>query len=240
MINIAVVGSTGKVGQEVVKLVENSSDMNAISVVRKGSDLFQQQQEPNRKMVALDENAFTDADVIIDFSTPDSCLELVDLLQGKNVPLVVGTTGFTEKQNKKLWSENKSYPILIGSNFTDGFESFAAAGLSLASTQNKASLTIGEVYHQHKKTEPSGTTQMLKQRYLRTAIDGKEREINLDIQRLGQTPGINTIKLDLGFSTIELSLTVHSRAAYASGAIKAARWLTDRDSGVYQPSDMII
>jgi 4-hydroxy-tetrahydrodipicolinate reductase len=156
MINIAVVGSTGKVGKEVVRLIEVSSEMNAISVVRQGSDLLNTEQGSSKNIVPLDQHAFANADVIIDFSTPDTCLELIDLLQGKSVPVVVATTGFSEEQSKKLWSDDKSYPILIGSNFTDGFESFAAAGLSLASSQKEAALTIGEVYHQHKKAEPSG------------------------------------------------------------------------------------
>ena len=241
MIKVAVVGSTGKVGKEVVRLIDESSDMSAVSIVRPDSELLSGQAETKeKKIAAFGKAAFSDVDVIIDFSTPDTSLELVDLLQGISIPLVVGTTGFSERQNKILWDENKSYPILIGSNFTEGFEQFAAAGEILASSLGNAELTIGEVYHQLKKPEPSGTTQLLRLRCQPTGSQGESREIKLDIQRSGQTPGINSLRFDLRFSTVELKLTVHSRAAYAAGAIEAARWLLGKSSGIYQPSDMTL
>lgn len=59
-----------------------------------------------------------------------------------------------------------------------------------------------------------------------------------DIQRIGDTPGINTIQLSLGFATIELKLTVHSREAYAAGAVAAAIWLINQPNSVYAPADM--
>ncbi len=240
MLKIAVVGASGKVGRELIKLIETSpSEMMAVALVSPSSLHLGETSESGASSYGpLTKEALLECDVVIDFSKPDATMTLLDQLHGSGTALVVGTTGFSEQQNARLQSQGDTLPILIGSNFTYGFEPFASAGLILANAIDDADLTVGEIYHQHKKAAASGTTQRLCDLLSRTGPEGTTRTVAQDIQRIGDTPGTNTISLELGFATIELKLTVHSRQAYAAGALKAAKWLVGRDKGNYTPQDL--
>ncbi len=239
MLKIAVVGSTGKVGKEIVKLVTDSPNMTVKAIVKDGSPpLPNDAHRDDVEYACFSKQALLDCDAVIDFSIPDVSLKIIELLKGSSTAVVIGTTGFTKDQEKVLLNHNASFPLLIGSNFTDGFEQYASSAYELADKLKTAKITIGEVYHQNKKKAPSGTTQKLQQTIQLNDGKNSSREIDLNIQRIGETPGINSLKYELGFSTIELKLTVHSRAAYAMGSIKAAEWLVKQQAGLYQPSDI--
>lgn len=151
------------------------------------------------------------------------------------IPIVVGTTGFSEKEMLKLYEEGKHRPIMIGANFTLGFENFLKAAHMFVNDLPIKSAVVGEVYNAKKKPDASGTTQRICKE-LGEKLDDK---VNTDIQRIGDTPGVNTITLNYGAATISLQLSVKSRDAYANGAIAAAKWLYEKPNGVYQPLDMI-
>ena len=67
----------------------------------------------------------------------------------------------------------------------------------------------------------------------------EDAQVAITIDRIGDTPGVNSVVLDYGVATIELKLIVHARAAYAAGAIEAARWLVSRPNGLYHPIDAL-
>ncbi len=209
-----------------------------ILVSENSSHLEEVDESGDDKYKPLTKASLVESDVVIDFSKPNVTMILLDYLQGSGVALVVGTTGFKEIQSTRLNSLGDTCPVLIGSNFTYGFEPFEAAGIDLVNAISEAQITVGEVYHQHKKLAASGTTQRLCKSLSETSSDKSEKNISQDIQRIGDTPGINTIRLELGFATMELKLTVHSRRAYAAGALKAARWLIDQSNGLYTPKDL--
>lgn len=217
---VALLGAGGKVGREVVAQIGDADDLTLAEMIsgRDSSELA---------------TARLDADVLIDFSAPDAVMDLLDRLAGNPLPLVIGTTGFSADQSARLQAEGKSRPILIGANFTLGFEAFRRAGQMLASALPAAALTVGETYNAQKKPEASGTTKMLV-----ADLSSMGRRVATEIHRLGDTPGINELRFDLGVAEISLTLSVASRAAYAAGALAAARWLVGRPNGAYAPSDI--
>lgn len=217
---VALLGAGGKVGREVVAQIGDADDLTLAEMIsgRDGSELA---------------TARLDADVLIDFSAPDAVMDLLDRLAGNPLPLVIGTTGFSADQTARLQAEGKFRPIMIGANFTLGFEAFRRAGQMLASALPAAALTVGETYSAQKKPDASGTTKMLV-----ADLSGMNRRVTTEIRRLGDTPGINELRFDLGVAEISLTLSVGSRAAYAAGALAAARWLVGRPNGAYAPSDI--
>lgn len=220
---VLVLGSGGKVGREVIAQIEAASDMVLAGAIT-GHD-----------GAALDCHPLR-GDVLVDFSSPAAVMQLLDRVSGNPLPLVIGTTGFTPDQTARLRAEGTARPILVAANFTLGFGAFRAALLGLAQALPDAGLTLAETYNAAKKPAASGTTQALG-RDLTAIRDGATPEI--EINRIGDTPGITALRLDLGVAEIALSLTVHSRAAYAAGALQAARWLIGQNKGFYSPADMM-
>ena len=243
MVCIPIIGASGKVGKEIVELVSNSSDpcLTATKFVSQNSDsLSSKSASGSTQYFPVSLENLLKCDVVIDFSTPAATMQLLDLLEGTSLPLVIGTTGFSAEQAGRLDAAGAQRPILTGANFTYGFETFLTAGHELVSGIADAEVSIGEIYNKDKKPAPSGTTQRISRELAEIPTkDGKARHIALDIQRVGDTSGVNVVKLSLGFATIELKLTVHSREAYAAGAIAAAKWLINQPNGTYAPTDMV-
>lgn len=224
---ISVLGASGKVGAELVAMIEASDDLTLVEAIASG--------KPGSGMTGLADARLADVDAIIDFSTPDATMSLLDRLAGSDMAVVVGTTGFSQEQAERLKSEGARRPIVVGANFTKGFEAFAAAARAMAAALPDARLTVGEVYNARKKPAASGTTMRL----CRELGEDGARPVETDIKRIGDTPGIATVELDYGVAAIRLELTVDSRAAYAAGALDAARWLAGRPNGFYEPADML-
>ena len=225
MIHVSVLGATGKVGLAVVDEIERTDDLALAEPISASGDA---------DSTPLSGAAFEGEDVVVDFSSPAGTMTLLDRLAGNAVPVVVGTTGFSPEQVQRLQDEGRARPILVGANFTKGFEAFARAARTLAGALPDADLTVGEIYNARKKSAASGTTQRL---YAELGESG--RPVATEIQRIGDTPGVNTITLDYGVATITLELGVRSRAAYAAGALDAARWLIHQPRGFYQPADLL-
>jgi len=216
---IAILGASGKVGREVVAQIEAAPDLMLAETIS-GS---------NTTSLATG----LSADVLVDFSTPDAVMGLLDHLAENPLRLVIGTTGFTTEQATRLKAEGRQRPILIGANFTLGFEAFRKAGLMLAAAMPDAAICVEETYNAAKKPAASATTMGL---VADLSPDG--RDVATKINRIAETPGINTLHFDLGVARLSLTLEVASRAAYAAGALSAARWLLGQPSGVYAPSDI--
>lgn len=225
MLRIAILGATGKVGAALREAIASAPDL-ALSEVISASG--------SEDSVPLADARFDGADVVIDFSSPSGTMALLDRLQGRAIPVVVGTTGFDEAQALRLAAEGRLRPIMVGANFTQGFEALARAAQDLAAALPEAAVTVGEVYKATKKPAASGTTKRL----CRELGEGG-RAVATDIQRTGDTPGITSVAFDYGAATITLTLTVRSRTAYAAGALDAARWLISQPNGAYAPADML-
>lgn len=228
MTRISVLGATGRVGKALLDMIATSPDVFTLAEAISASG-------DAGRVVALQDARLDGADVLVDFSTPAGTLHLLERLANNALPLVVGTTGFTDEQAARLRSEGQRRPILVGANFTKGFEDFAAAATALATALPGSAITVGEIYNENKKPTASGTTLRLSKE-LGAASGG---EIAADIRRIGDTPGVNAVTLDYGVATIRLELSVRSRDAYAAGSLDAARWLVGRPNGFYEPKDII-
>ena len=205
------------------------------------------------------ENAITaetvaDADVCIEFSTPDAAfVNIKKLVQlGKNV--ITGTTGwFDELDEIKLLVEKKGTGFIYGSNFSVGMNLFFSIIETTAKLMNRAEdydLFGLEMHHNKKKDSPSGTAKVLSEIILKN-IDRKtltnyekldrkieKNEFHFTSVRCGDIPGTHSISFDSENDTIELKHTARNRNGLALGAIKAAKWINDK-TGFYNFSDKL-
>lgn len=170
-----------------------------------------------------------DADVAIDFSTAAAVPANLRRLVARGTPVVVGTTGWQASEPElRAWSLDHGGAVVAAANFAVGVNIFLAlaerAGALLA-TQPAFGAWIHELHHAAKKDAPSGTA-IAAERALRSG--GFTADVPIASTRAGAIPGTHTIGFDAASETITLTHQARDRAAFARGALEAARWIHGR------------
>jgi len=241
--NIALIGY-GKMGQ-IIEKIANDRNHEIVLIV----------DENNREQITIEE--LQQADVAIDFSTPQSVLENIDFCLRANVPVVVGTTGWYDQLKNvedKCIAGNKS--LMYGSNFSIGVNVFFHINKLLAkamSPYKQYEVQVEEIHHTHKLDAPSGTAITIADGILESyegkstwvnnvigdnnEIIPKKDELLIESHRLEDVPGTHTVLYSSEVDQIEFKHTAHSRSGFALGAIIAAEWLQDHP-GFHNVKDM--
>ncbi len=191
-----------------------------------------------------------DFDVAIEFSTPEAVVDNIAVLAGWGKPIVVGTTGWSHRIDELTEIINRTGGRLVhGSNFSLGVNLFFQIVREAARLVNFFDIydvAVSEIHHTGKADAPSGTALELGDIVLdeisrKTSIVAETMHRRIDpeslhvaSQRLGSTPGTHTVSFDSVADTIELIHRARNRDGFALGSLLAARWILDRDPGVYE------
>ena len=176
------------------------------------------------------------ADIIIDFSSLKSSIKILQLAKRKEIPILIGTTGFSEDDFKEIEVASTQIPVLFAPNTSSGI---AILKNILNTSKNLFSedhvFSISETHHIEKKDSPSGTALDLKR-----AIISIYPEANVVIEsfREGNNPGEHTVSITLDKEIIEFTHRAEDRSIFALGALKGASWLSERSPGLYSMSDI--
>ena len=201
-------------------------------------------------------NAFKRADVIIDFTIPKCTLEILKIAAKQKKRVVIGTTGFTKKQEKIIKNYSKKIPILKAGNMSLGVNLLMYLTEITSKSLGKEYLSkIYEVHHKGKKDYPSGTALMLgegisagKNKNFYTMIGKKflnkksfpySKKINFNSIRKGSIVGEHEVKFSSGKEIITLNHESFDRALYSEGALIAAKWLKKKKPGLYSMRDLL-
>lgn len=195
-----------------------------------------------------------EADVVIEFTTPDSACDNVVRCLHAGVPVVTGTTGWSERlEEASLLAREKGTAFLHASNFSVGVHLFFAMAhmvTRIMDGQTGYTPSIEEVHHIHKKDAPSGTAITLAETVIKASggqLKGWRKEsaevlpgdfISIHSIREDEVPGIHTFAFQGQGDAIKLSHTAHNRTGFASGALLAARFLIGK-KGVYTMRDVL-
>lgn len=243
---IAIMGASGRVGTRLVELILANPGLElAAALVSPGSRLVGMPVAGGSIEYRPAEAAMkSHCDVMIDFSTPAASLALQADIGTKPIPMVIGTTGFTPEEDARLTASCAHRPMLVSANFAHGFEAFRLAVLDFARRMPDAEATVSEIYHARKKAEPSGTSRLLARQLFEArsrAMGFAAPEPPITVHREGDTVGVNEVRFDLGSAEASFTYRVHTLAAYAEGALAAARWLvsTPRPAGRYSLADSL-
>ena len=203
------------------------------------------------------------ADVAIEFSTPEQCSKNIALCFEANVPVVVGTTAWYEQYDEVISKMKSDSAILSATNFSIGVQITFHLNKELARVMSKFpeyTASIEEIHHTAKLDKPSGTAITLAEGILENSKNltswkledenGEEKlregkrgeeilnELNISALRLPDVPGTHTIRYTSEIDTIELKHEAHNRKGFAAGAIRAAEFLHGK-SGVYTMKDVL-
>mgnify|MGYP004643165407 CR=1 FL=1 len=234
---VAIVGY-GRMGRLIASLlIDNGNEVVAVIDPVSTSDAVTDKH--------LDAKSVMDADIVIDFSSPQSAVDNIIMYAKLGIPAVIGTTGWYEEKERvaDLCNEYKSR-ILYSGNYSLGvavFLKLARRAGELINRVGSYDVSIREVHHTGKADSPSGTALMIadelissidsKHEILIGNSDGRIRSDQLQIvsERVGRVPGIHEILIDGDYDSITLTHSARTREGFASGAIAAAEWLLETD-----------
>lgn len=251
MTRIILRGCLGRMGQEITRLVKEDAMAQIVAGVAEATD-HNNAYPVFRKFADCN----IEADVIIDFSSPIGIDEMLNYAIEHNLPIVLCTTGLSEEDVKMVNETSKKIPILRSANMSLGINTvmqlLKIAAKSLAAAD--FDIEIVEKHHNQKVDAPSGTAlsladcmnEVLEEKYEytfdRSNIREKRRkkEIGISAVRGGTFVGEHEVIFAGLDEVIEIKHTAYSRAIFAKGAIQAAKFLKDKNPGMYQMGDLIL
>lgn len=220
-IKIGLLGATGRMGQEIARLLEDTKGVQLILSV--GSK------------TKVDSDKAQSVDVWIDFSTPEVLEKALQTAVKNKQAYVCGTTGLSEKQKKSLEKAGKQIPVLWSPNMSLGVAVLNEA-LKVLGGLPRFDFQIEEIHHIHKKDKPSGTALTLQQN-LEKAV-GRKLPEPLSI-RGGGVFGVHKIFALSPEEVITFEHTALNRTVFARGAVQAAQWIAEQKPGFYTMKDCL-
>ena len=252
-INLGISGCLGRMGQQLIKSSKSNKDFKIVALT---------ENKPITKKIAginLDLNtelSFKKTDVIVDFTVPKCTFDILKIASKLKKKVVIGTTGFTQKEEVLIKKFSKKIPILKAGNMSLGVNLLIyLTEIASKSLNDKYLNKVFEAHHKHKKDYPSGTALMLgkgiadgKNKNLYNLIGRKflnkktfpyGKKINFNSIRKGEIIGEHEVTFSNGKEIIKLNHEAFDRALYSDGALTAAKWLINKKPGLYSMRDLL-
>ena len=200
--------------------------------------------------------AFKKSNVIIDFTVPSSSLEILEIASKLKKRVVIGTTGFSKKEENQINEFAKKIPVLKAGNMSLGVNLLMYLTEITSKSLGKNFLSkVYEVHHKHKIDYPSGTALMLGKgiadgknknfynligkKYLNKKTFPYSNKINFNSIRKGEIIGEHEVRFSSGKEIIKLNHESFDRALYSEGALLAATWLMKKKPGLYSMRNLL-
>ena len=200
-----------------------------------------------RKRFAADDFLISDqlelvagrSDVLVDFSLPQATDTVLSTATGLRKPLVCGVSGLSPAQMVLLESAAEKIPIVFDRNMSQGIAILdSLVGRAAVALDEDFEVEIRETHHVHKLDAPSGTALKLGET-VAAARNMAPETIRYEVERRGEVPGDHTVIFRSATERLELSHSVTTRAVFAEGAVRAARWIIGRPPGRYSMRDVL-
>ncbi|HEX7966228.1 MAG TPA: 4-hydroxy-tetrahydrodipicolinate reductase [Gammaproteobacteria bacterium] len=251
-VRIALLGAAGRMGQAVLEAGGGRPDIKfTAALVKAGSSAHGKTSHGLSYGSDLAE-ALSDADVLLDFSLPESTGEALEACLAAGKPLVTGVTGMDEALKLRLKAAGERIPVLAAPNMSLGVALLTRMAEQAARVLGPDfDIEVAEAHHKHKKDAPSGTALALADVMARARGTGPvdkrlERQgarapgsIGFSVVRAGDIVGEHTVLFAGAGERLELSHRAQSRATFAQGALRAAVWIAGRPAGSYTLTDTL-
>ena len=240
-------------GQQIIKSAKKDKNFKLLSLTenRKTSKKIN-----GIKISSNTAEAFKKTDLIIDFTIPKCTFQVLKIASKLKKRVVIGTTGFTKKEEVLIKKYSKKIPILKAGNMSLGINLLMYLTEITSSSLGKNFLSkISEIHHRHKKDYPSGTALMLGKgiavgknknfytllgkKYLNKKTFPYGGKINFNSIRKGEIIGEHEVKFSSGKEIITLNHEAFDRALYSEGALTASKWLMTKKAGLYSMRDLM-
>jgi 4-hydroxy-tetrahydrodipicolinate reductase len=264
MIRAAVAGAAGRMGMRIIQMIQQSQDITLSNALER----------PDHPFIGKDVGEITglgmmgiglkgdirevmkDADVFIDFTTPESTLHNIRFIAKNGGAMVIGTTGIKDEQKQELQRLAQKIRCVMSPNMSVGVNVlFKVVGDLSRILREGYDMEILEAHHRLKKDAPSGTALHLANIlanetgrdldtdavYERKGFIGERRdtEIGIQVLRAGDIVGEHTVIFAGVGERIEVTHRAHSRDNFAKGALLAAKWIITQPNGLYDMQDVL-
>ena len=252
-INLTVTGCLGRMGQQIIKSSKKNKNFKLVSLT--------ENKIINKKIAGIEPNlnnlkAFKNTNVIIDFTVPKCTIDVLKIASKLKKKVVIGTTGFTKREENLIKKFSKKIPILKAGNMSLGVNLLIyLTEIASKSLDNNFLSKVYEVHHKHKIDYPSGTALMLGKgiaegknknfynligkKYLNKKSFPYSNKINFNSIRKGEIIGEHEVRFSSGKEIIRLNHESFDRALYSEGALTAAKWLMSKKPGLYSMRDLL-
>ena len=252
-INLSISGCMGRMGQQLIKSSKKNKNFKLVSLTE--NRIINKKIEgikPFKNSIV----AFKKSNVIIDFTVPKCTLEILKIASKLKKRVVIGTTGFSKKEENLIRQYSRKIPILKAGNMSLGVNLLMyLTEIASKSLGNNFLSKVYEVHHKHKIDYPSGTALMLGRgiadgknknfynligrKYLNKRSFPYARKINFNSIRKGEVIGEHEVRFSSGKEIIKLNHESFDRALYSEGALTAATWLMSKKAGLYSMRDLL-
>lgn len=262
MLKVVIVGCTGRMGHALLEGIFADQELSLHAALDRadspqvGRDAGEQLGKVTGIKVTSDIVAIQGADVLIDFTRPEPSLQYLEACEKAGVSMVIGTTGFNAEQKGRIMQAAEQIAIVFAPNMSVGVTLLTNLVQAAARVLNQGyDIEVIEAHHRHKVDAPSGTALRLGEAaaagagrdfdkvalYAREGITG-ERDpdsIGFATVRGGDIVGDHTVLFAGIGERIELTHKASSRATFAIGALRAAKFLRGRKQGLYDMQDVL-
>ena len=252
-INLTITGCLGRMGQQLIKSARKDLRFKISSLT--------ENEIQKKKILGIlpklnSPEAFKNSDIIIDFTVPKCTLEVLKIAVKQKKRVIIGTTGFTLREENIINKISRKIPILKAGNMSLGINLLMyLTEIASKSLGNNFLSKILETHHKFKKDYPSGTALMLGQgiaigknknfygivgkKYLNKKRFPYGKKINFNSLRKGKIIGEHEVLFSSGKEIIRLNHEAFDRALYSEGALTAASWLMRKKAGLYSMRDLM-
>ena len=264
MLNIAVTGAGGRMGRTLIEACQQAEGCQLTAAFERldssliGSDAGELAGigELGVKVVGDIDSVVDQFDVMIDFTTVDSTLDHIETCKQNNKKLVIGTTGFSASEKQIIKDAANDIAIVFAPNMSVGVNLCLKLLQTAAAVMgDDADIEVIEAHHRHKVDAPSGTALRMGEVVAETlgrnldecAVYGREgqtgardpKTIGFETIRAGDIVGDHTVMFATEGERVEITHKASSRMTFAKGAVRAAKWLQEKDKGLFDMQDVL-
>ena len=263
-VNIAIAGAAGRMGRALTEAcgeAEGATLSAALehaesSMLGLDAGIVAGLSSANVEIVSDLQAVTKDFDVLIDFTRPEATLSNLAICRAANKRIVIGTTGFTDEQKQQITNAAQDIAVVFAPNMSVGVNlTFKLLEVAAKVLQDSVDIEIIEAHHRHKVDAPSGTALRMGEVIADTlgrdlkqcAVYGREGQtgerdrltIGFETIRAGDIVGEHTAMFaDIG-ERVEITHKASSRMTFAKGAVRAAQWVMQHDTGLYDMQDVL-
>jgi len=264
MLRIAITGAAGRMGKTLIEACQQAEDCSVNAAIeRPGSSLIGADAGELAGVGALSvklvddvNSVVNDFDTLIDFTSIDTTLNNLEICKNNGKQIIIGTTGFDDQQKKIIQQAAEHTAVVFAPNMSVGVNLCLKLLQTAASILNDDyDIEVVEAHHRHKVDAPSGTALRMGEVIAETlgrdlkdcAVYGREghtgarkpETIGFETVRAGDIVGDHTVMFATDGERVEITHKASSRMTFAKGAVRAAKWLQDKDKGLYDMQDVL-
>lgn len=264
MTRVAIVGAAGRMGRNLIQAVFDADDKELGAAIERpessllGSDAGELASVGKLGVTLVDslEQVLDDFDVLIDFTAPVATMQHVDICRKAGKAMVIGTTGLSDDEKSRLQEASADIGIMFAPNMSVGVNlCFKLLDMAARVLGDDVDIEVIEAHHRHKVDAPSGTALRMGEVvadalgrdlsecavYGREGITGERdrKTIGFETIRAGDVVGDHTVLFAAMGERVEITHKASSRMTFANGAVRAAGWIMQKKSGLFDMQDVL-